>query len=262
MTGRVSMKNLVRTAVFALGLIGGAAQAFANEGIEPHGPEKGWPHAGPTGTFDRASLQRGYQVYKEVCAVCHSMRLLSYRNLTEIGFTEAQVKAIASAYEVPAEPDDEGVIKPRPALPSDRFHSPYPNEKAARAANNGAWPPDLSLIVKARHDGENYIYSLLTGYKEPPPGTTMTVGMHYNEYFPGHQIAMPPPLAIDGQVTYADGAKATIPQMAEDVTAFLAWAAEPKMEIRKQTGLKVMIYLIAFAGIMYAVKRRVWRKLH
>lgn len=262
MTGRAPMKNQRIFPALALTLILAAHPASANEGIEPHGPESGWPQAGMTGTFDRASLQRGFQVYKEVCAACHSMRLLSYRNLTEIGFTADQVKAIASAYQVPDAPDDQGEIHQRAALPSDRFVKPYPNEQAARAANNGALPPDLSLIVKARHGGEDYVYSLLTGYKEPPPGVALMQGMAYNEYFPGHQLAMSAPLVTDGQVTYADGTKATVPQMAQDATAFLAWAAEPKLEVRKQTGLKVMIYLLVFAAVMFAVKKRVWRKLH
>jgi ubiquinol-cytochrome c reductase cytochrome c1 subunit len=231
------------------------------EQAEPHEPATGWPHAGITGTFDRAALQRGYQVYKEVCATCHSMRLLSYRNLTEIGFTEAQVKAIASAYQVPAEPDDNGDVKPRNAIPSDRFHNPYANDKAGRAANNGALPPDLSLMVKARHHGENYVYSLLTGYSKAPDDVKVMAGMYYNPYYPGGQIAMPAPLS-EGAVIYADGTKATVEQMAQDVATFLTWTAEPTLEVRKQTGIKVILFLIVFSGLMYAVKRRVWSKLH
>jgi len=228
---------------------------------EPHQPNAGWKHTGITGTFDRAALQRGYQVYKEVCSACHSLRLLSYRNLTEIGFTEDQVKAIASGYQVPAEPDDNGDVKMRPAMPSDHFVKPFANDKAARAANNGALPPDLSLMAKAREGGENYIYSLLTGFGSSPEGITIMPGMNYNPYFPGGQIGMPAPLS-DGAVTYADGTKATVEQMAHDVATFLAWTAEPKMEIRKQTGIKVVLFLVVFAGIMYGVKRRVWRNLH
>ncbi len=238
-----------------------AAPVAANEQLEPHAPNGGWKHSGITGTFDRAALQRGYQVYKEVCAACHSLRLLSYRNLTDIGFNEEQVKAIAAGYEVPAEPDDNGEIKMRKALPSDHFVKPFANEKAARAANNGALPPDLSLMVKARHGGEDYVYSLLTGYTTPPEDVKIMPGMNYNPYFPGGQIGMPAPLS-EGAVTYADGTKATVDQMAHDVATFLTWAAEPKLEARKQTGLKVMIFLAVFAGIMYAVKRRVWSKLH
>lgn len=249
---------------FAMLLLFGVMTApvmAAGEQKEPHGPPGGWPHAGITGTFDRPSLQRGYQVYKEVCAVCHSMNLLSYRNLADIGFTAEQVKAIAAGYQVPGEPDDQGEIKLRNALPSDRFNKPFANEKAARAANNGALPPDLSLIVKARHHGEDYIYSLLVGYAKAPDEVKLMPGMNYNPYFPGGQIGMAAPLT-EGAVTYADGTKATVEQMAHDVATFLTWAAEPKLEVRKQTGIKVIIFLIVFAGLMYAVKRRVWAKLH
>jgi ubiquinol-cytochrome c reductase cytochrome c1 subunit len=239
-----------------------ATPALASgEQAEPHEPAGGWPHAGITGTFDRAALQRGYQVYKEVCSACHSMKLLAYRNLTDIGFNEEQVKAIASGYQVPAEPDDQGEIKPRNATPADRFNNPFANEKAARAANNGALPPDLSLMAKARHHGETYIYALLTGYAKPPEEVKLMAGMNYNPYYPGGQIAMIAPLA-DGAVTYADGTQATVAQMAKDVATFLTWAAEPSLEVRKQTGIKVILFLIVFAGLMYAVKRRVWSKLH
>jgi ubiquinol-cytochrome c reductase cytochrome c1 subunit len=192
---------------------------------------------------------------------CHSMNLVAFRNLQDIGFNEDQVKAIAAGYQVLGEPDDNGDVKMRPALPADRFVKPFANEKAARAANNGAYPPDLSLMVKARHGGENYVYSLLTGYGTAPEEVKMNPGMSYNPYFPGMQIAMSAPLT-EGAVTYADGTKATIEQMAHDVATFLTWTAEPKLEVRKQTGLKVMLFLFVFAGMMYAVKRRVWRKLH
>ncbi len=240
-----------------------ASAASASSGVEfaPHEPVGGWKHAGLTGTFDRAALQRGYQVYKEVCAACHSMNLVAFRNLQDIGFNEDQVKAISAGYQVMGEPDDNGDVKMRPALPADRFVKPFANEKAARAANNGAYPPDLSLMVKARHGGENYVYSLLTGYGTAPEEVKMNPGMNYNPYFPGMQIAMSAPLT-EGAVTYADGTKATVEQMAHDVATFLTWTAEPKLEVRKQTGLKVMIFLFVFAGIMYAVKRRVWSKLH
>ncbi len=253
-------RSLLILAVAVFGLTSGPSLA-SEDGVKPHAPDGGWHHDGITGTFDRAALQRGFQVYKEVCATCHSLHQVSYRNLTAIGFTEEQVKAIASAYQVPDEPNDMGEVHPRNALPSDRFVGPYANEQAARAANNGALPPDLSLVVKAREGGEDYIYSLLTGFKKPPEGVTLMQGMYYNDYFPGHQIAMAPPLT-EGGVTYADGTQATVPQMAKDVTTFLAWTAEPKLEERKQTGLKVMIYLAVFALVMYLAKRRVWKKLH
>lgn len=255
-----TLRSVCRAALVAALL---SAPAFANsaETSTPHEPPGGWNHAGITGTFDRHALQRGYQVYKEVCAACHSMKLVAFRNLTEIGFSEEQVKAIAAGYQVPDAPDDNGEVKMRPGIPADRFVSPFANEKAARAANNGALPPDLSLMVKARHHGEDYVYSLLTGYTTAPEGVTMGQGMNYNPYFPGGQIAMAAPLA-ESAVTYADGTKATLPQMAADVSTFLAWVAEPKLEERKQTGVKVILFLIAFSLLMYATKRRVWRNLH
>ena len=248
-------------ALLSFTLLAHTASAASGSEFAPHEPVGGWKHSGLTGTFDRAALQRGYQVYKEVCAACHSMNLVAFRNLQDIGFNEDQVKAIAAGYQVLGEPDDNGDVKMRPALPADRFVKPFANEKAARAANNGAYPPDLSLMVKARHGGENYVYSLLTGYGTAPEEVKMNPGMSYNPYFPGMQISMSAPLT-EGAVTYADGTKATIEQMAHDVATFLTWTAEPKLEVRKQTGLKVMLFLFVFAGMMYAVKRRVWRKLH
>ena len=240
-----------------------AAPAFASEdAAPPHAPPAGWPHAGMTGTFDRAALQRGFQVYKQVCAACHSLKLVSYRNLEEIGFSEAQVKAVAAEVQVTDGPNDQGEMFQRPARPSDRFVGPFANDQAARAANNGALPPDLSLMIKARHGHEDYVYSLLTGFNlTPPPEETIAQGMYYNPYFPGRQIAMPPPLSEDA-VTYADGTKAGGEQMARDVTQFLTWAAEPKLEARKRTGLKVLIFLAVLSGVMYALKRKVWKKLH
>lgn len=236
--------------------------AFASEKLEPHSPPSGWPHEGAFGTFDRPSLQRGFQVYKQVCSTCHSMKYLSYRDLAALGFNEAEVKAIAADYQVSDGPNDQGEMYQRPGRPSDNFVKPYPNEAAARAANGGALPPDLSLIIKAREGHEDYVYSLLTGFGlTPPAGEVMGTGMNYNPYFPGHQIAMPPPLS-DNSVTYADGTKATIEQEARDVVQFLSWAAEPKMEDRKETGLRVILFLIAFAAFMYAVKRSIWKDLH
>ena len=221
--------------------------------------QQDWSFNGPFGKFDRASLQRGFLVYKQVCSACHGMKFLSYRNLMDIGLTELQVKAIAAEYTVVDGPNDEGDMFERPAVPSDRFKYPYANEKQGRAVNNGAYPPDLSLMAKARHDGANYIYSLLTGYSDPPADVQVGPGMHYNKYFAGGQIAMAAPLVSDGQVAYpADGPEATIDQMAWDVTNFLMWAAEPKMEVRKQTGIKVIFFLCVFACVMYAVKRKVW----
>lgn len=245
-----------------------SSNAMPSEGVKeypalsPHGPEQGWPHKELLGTYDRAALQRGFQVYKQVCSSCHSLRLVSYRNLTDLGFNEAETKALAADYQVTDGPNDQGEMYQRPARPSDHFVSPYANEKAARAANGGALPPDLSLIIKARHEHEDYVYSLLTGYGiTPPEGEKIAEGMNYNPYFAGHQIAMPQPLNEEA-VTYADGTKSTVKQMASDVVQFLTWAGEPKMEVRKETGLKTLLFLIVFSIVLYGVKRRVWKKLH
>ena len=236
-----------------------APTAFA-AGDAPKPEKQIWSFKGAFGTFDRAALQRGFQVYKEVCAVCHSMNHLSYRNLADLGFNDAEIKAIAAEYTVVDGPNDEGEMFDRPGKPSDKFVNPYPNQKAARAANNGAYPADLSLMTKARLGGADYVYALLTGYKEPPEGFDLQGGMAYNEYFPGHQISMPVPL-MEGQVEYADRTKATVEQMARDVTTFLAWAAEPEMEKRKQLGIAVLIYLGLFTLLMYFGMRRVWARL-
>jgi len=236
------------------------ALAAGDGTLPPHQPPAGWPHKGMTGTYDRAALQRGFQVYKEVCSACHGAKQLAYRNLAALGFNEAEVKAIAAEYKVTDGPNDQGAMYERAAQPADRFVGPFPNDQAARLANNGALPPDLSLIVKARKGHEDYIYSLLTGFTDPPVGVKVAEGMYYNGYFPGHQIAMPPPLS-DSAVTYADGTKATVEQQARDVVQFLAWASEPEMEKRKQTGLKVLLFLAAFLVVTIAVKKRVWRGL-
>jgi ubiquinol-cytochrome c reductase cytochrome c1 subunit len=229
---------------------------------EPQGPAGGWPERGITGAYDRAALQRGFQVYAQICSTCHSMKLVSYRDLAQLGFSDAEVKAIAAGYQVSDGPNDQGDMFQRPARPSDRFVSPFANDQAARAANNGALPPDLSLIIKARHGNEDYIYSILTGFGQTPPANeTIAKGMNYNPYFAGHQIAMPAPLH-EGAVSFADGTPATVDQMAKDVVQFLAWTSEPHLEDRHQTGIKVILFLIVFAGVMYGVKRKVWEKLH
>lgn len=253
------MKITMR-AILAVLALGAATPAFA-AGTQPTPPAQNWSFNGPFGTFDRAELQRGYQVYKEVCAACHSMKYVAFRNLRDIGFTEAEVKALAATFEVTDGPNDSGEMFQRPGLPQDKFPSPFPNEKAARASNGGAYPLDLSLIAKARAHGPDYIRALLTGYKAAPAGFTVGEGLQYNEYFPGHQIAMPQPLN-DDQVTYADGTKASVEQMAHDVSAFLMWAAEPKLEDRKRMGLKVMIFLVVLTGLFFAAKKRIWAKLH
>jgi len=240
-----------------LGALALAAPALAQEEAPPH---PGWSFSGPFGTFDRAAAQRGFQVYKDVCANCHSLKEAYYRNLEGIGLSAEQVKAIAASIQVPAIGDD-GQPTTRPALPSDHFRSPFANDLAARAALNGALPPDLSVIVNARAGGADYIYGVLTGYGEPPAGMKMGNGMYYNKYFPGHQIAMPPPLQAD-TVTYADGTKATLGQEAHDVVTFLSYIAEPHMEERKRTGVKVLIFLVMLTCVTYAVKRKVWADVH
>ena len=222
--------------------------------------QKEWSFDGFFGTVDRQAAQRGYQVYKEVCASCHSMKLIPFRTLQHIGFSEKEVKTIAASYEVEDGPDDAGDMFMRPARPSDHFPSPYSNENAARASNNGAYPPDLSLMVKARPDGANYLYSLLLGYEDPPSDMKMGVGMYYNAYYPGHQIAMPSPL-IEGLVEYMDETDSSKEQMAHDLVHFMQWASEPEMEERKSIGIKVIIYLIAFTLFFYLAKNIVWARL-
>ncbi len=220
-----------------------------------------WNFDGMLGTFDRTSIQRGFQVYREVCAACHSLHLVAFRNLTEIGFSEAEAKEIAKNYNVVDGPNDSGEMFERPALLSDRFPSPYANEKAARASNNGTFPPDLSLVVRARENGPDYIYSLLTGFNQTPPqGMVIQDGMHYNPYFPGMQISMAPPLS-EGVVSYGDGTKATIDQMSRDVVNFLQWTADPKMEKRKSTGIKVLLFLAIFTALFIVAKKRMWNDI-
>jgi len=219
-----------------------------------------WPFEGIFGTFDRQAAQRGAQVYFEVCSACHSNHNLYYRNLKDIGFSEAEIKQLAQKYTVKDGPNAEGEMFDRPALPSDRFVSPYPNEEAARAANNGAYPVDLSLIIKARHDGPNYVFSLLSGYQEAPADIKLMPGLYYNPYFEGGQIAMPPPLT-QGQVTFSDDTPATVEQMAKDVVVFLQWAAEPEMEHRKSMGLKVMIFFLVFTVFFYIAEKKIWKNL-
>lgn len=219
-----------------------------------------WPFEGIFGTFDRQAAQRGAQVYLEVCSTCHSNHNLYYRNLKDIGFSEAEIKQLAQKYTVKDGPNAEGEMFDRPALPSDRFVSPYPNEEAARAANNGAYPVDLSLIIKARQDGPNYVFSLLSGYQDAPADVKLMPGLYYNPYFEGGQIAMPPPLT-EGQVTFSDGTPATVEQMAKDVVVFMQWAAEPEMEHRKSMGLKVMIFLLVFTVFFYMAKKKIWKNI-
>ncbi len=245
------------TLAFA-GLIGLAGAAQAQEITLP--PQH-FSFDGPFGTFDRASAQRGFQVYKEVCSACHSMKEAYYRNLEGIGLTEDQVKAIAAGITVQGGLDDSGNPVERPALPSDHFRSPFANDKAARVANNGALPPDQSVIEKAREDGPTYIVDLLNGYRDPPPGVKVGDGLYYNLYFPGHQIAMPQPLH-DGAVTYADGTPASVEQMSRDVSTFLTYMANPEMEQRKRMGVRIVLFLAGMTVVTYAVKRKIWANVH
>jgi ubiquinol-cytochrome c reductase cytochrome c1 subunit len=223
-----------------------------------------WSFKGMTGRFDRSSLQRGYQVYNEVCASCHSMNLLSYRNLGEKGgpeFSIDQVKAIAASFEVTDGPDSQGEMFTRPGRPSDKFVSPYPNVQASTAANGGAYPPDMSVLVKARKGGADYIYSVLMGYEEAPQDFELEDGVYYNRYMGGNKIKMAKPL-LEGSVTYIDGTEATESQMAMDVTTFLAWASEPHLEARHQTGFKVIMYLIILTILVYLSMRRLWLRIN
>jgi ubiquinol-cytochrome c reductase cytochrome c1 subunit len=251
--------GLTRTAM-ALALVLIAAPVTASETASP--AAQNWSFAGLFGTFDRAAQQRGFQVYKEVCSGCHSLDQVAYRNLAALGYNEDQIKAIAATVEVTDGPNDDGEMFTRKGKPYDKFKNPFPNENAARAANNGAYPPDLSVITKARPHGIDYLYALLISYKEEPPkGVKLAEGMFYNTAFPGAQIAMLPPLAPDA-IQYQDGTKATVAQMAKDVTTFLAWAAEPELEERKSMGRGVILFLIALTALLYALKRKIWADLH
>lgn len=254
---------MIRPSLKALAVIGAlfAAPAAQAAGEQIAIPDTRFSFEGLFGTFDRASAQRGFQVYKEVCASCHAMRLVAYRNLRELGLSDAEVRAIAATVQIVDGPNDEGQMFERPGRPSDRFRRPFANDAAARAANNGALPPDLSVIVKARQGGADYLYALLTGYADPPAGVTMMEGMNYNRYFPGHQIAMANPLNAD-QVTFHDGTRATVEQMARDVTTFLAWAAEPELETRRAMGVRILLFLAVLGGLVYAVKRKIWADVH
>ena len=252
------MKKLsIGAAVLLFGLPAGAA--LAAEGKEL--PERDWSFSGIFGQFDRGAMQRGLQVYREVCSGCHGLRFIAFRNLAALGYGEDEIKAIAADYSIEDGPNEEGEMFERPGRPSDRFPSPFPNDKAAAANNNGAVPPDLSLIVKARTGGADYVHGLLTGYAEPPEDLEILEGQNYNLYFPGNVTAMAPPLFEDA-VEYGDGTPATVERMATDVATFLAWTAEPEMEERKSMGIGVMLFLLVFTGVLYAVKRKVWADLH
>jgi cytochrome c1 len=275
---KIKMKKLISLAIAGFALAGVSSVAQASEG-QKDAKNISYSFEGAFGKFDRTQLQRGYKVYKEVCSNCHSMNLVSYRNLAEAGiFDEKQVKALAATFTYKADPDDTGEVKDRPGLPSDIFKSPFDNEQQARAANGGALPPDMSLLARSRPGwygtfnqlwngigGPQYIYSVVTGYDEPMTDEMkkeQPEGKHHNPYFAnGPWIGMAAPLA-DGQVTFDDGAPNKIDDMARDVSAFLAWASEPHMEERKHVGFMVMIYLAVLAGLLYFVKKRVWADVH
>ena len=220
---------------------------------------------GPFGRFDKQQLQRGFQVYKEVCSACHSLRHVAFRDLAALGYNEPEIKAIAKGFQVPGIDPNTGEATTRPGLSTDYFPKPYANDIAARAANNNAVPPDLSLMTKARHDGAAYVYSLLTGYQKQPaellkefPDSKTPDGLHYNPYFANLNLAMAPPLTSEGQVTYGDGTKATVDQMSQDVAAFLTWTAEPSLDKRKQTGWPVVGFLLFATVLAYLAKQQVW----
>ena len=254
------MRKLVFAAALAAAAWGGQAGSLqAAEAIKI--PKQDWSFQGIFGTFDRGALQRGLQVYREVCAGCHSLDQIAFRNLSDLGYSEDEVKAFAAEALVVDGPDDEGEMFERAGIPADYFPNPFPNAKAAAAANGGAIPPDLSLMAKARIGGPNYIYALMTGYQEPPADFELLDGLSYNAYFPGHQIAMAQPMD-DDSVEFADGTPATLEQMSRDLTTFLMWTAEPMLETRKQWGIKVMLFLIVFTALLYATKRKVWSDLH
>ncbi|WP_187335322.1 cytochrome c1 [Novosphingopyxis iocasae] len=232
---------------------------FHEEPLDIH-----YPSDGPLGTFDKAQLQRGLKVFREVCAACHSLNQVTFRSLTDLGYSEDQVKTIAAEWpiETPSINPDTGEAATRPPLPIDHFPAPYPNDVAARAANNNAVPPDLSLITKAREGGAEYVDSLLRGYRPVPADlpevNRPTAGLHYNPWFANLNIAMPPPLTSDGQVTYDDGTASTVEQMSKDVSAFLIWTAEPKLPARKQTGWAVILFLIFATALGYMAYRNIW----
>ncbi len=275
----------MQRAIFALVLAGSLtaiaapASAQLTEQVPP--PRLKWSFAGPFGKYDEAQLQRGFKIYREVCANCHSMDMVAFRNLADAGgpgFTEAQVEAVAIEYKI-KDLDDLGNQIERAGRPADHFPAPFANELAAKASNGGTAPPDMSTLAKARgysrgfpwfifdaftqyqEQGPDYIAALVSGFKDPPKGFTLPEGAHYNEYFPGHAIVMPPPLQ-DGQVKYDDGSPETVAQYSKDVAAFLMWAAEPHLDARKRIGFQVFIFLIVFAGLTYFTKKKVWSAVH
>ena len=255
------MKNSLKIFYLIILFIGYPINSYSAEKVEYLKTD--WSFKGLFGKFDRGALQRGYQVYTEVCSSCHSMKYVSYRNLAEKGgpeFTEAQAKAIAASFEVTDGPNADGEMFTRPGKLSDKFVMPYENVKAAQAANGGAYPPDMSVLVKARGGGANYIYSLLQGYEDPPYGVTLDEGVHYNKYMYGNKIKMANPLS-DGLVEYSDGTEATVEQMSKDITTFLMWTAEPHLEARHKMGFKAIVYLIILTILVYFSMKRIWSRI-
>ena len=255
------MKNFLKVLSLIILFVGVSFSSYSAEKVEYLKTD--WSFKGLFGKFDRVSLQRGYQVYTEVCASCHSMKYLSYRNLAEKGgpeFSEAEVKAIAASFEVTDGPNADGEMFQRPGKLSDKFVMPYDNVKAAQAANGGAYPPDMSVLVKARGGGVDYIYSLLQGYEDAPSGMTLDEGVHYNKFMYGNKIRMAAPLS-DGLIEYGDGTEATVEQMSKDVTTFLMWAAEPHLESRHQMGFKAIMYLIILTILVYFSMKKIWSRI-
>ncbi|XP_037236928.1 cytochrome c1, heme protein, mitochondrial [Falco biarmicus] len=257
-----------KVALSALGLLaaGGGGLALALRSavdageLEMHPPSFPWSHSSPLAALDHGSVRRGFQVYKQVCSACHSLEYVAFRNLIGVTHTEAEAKALAEEVEVMDGPDENGEMFMRPGKISDYFPKPYPNPEAARAANNGALPPDLSYIVNARHGGEDYVFSLLTGYCDPPAGVTVREGLHYNPYFPGQAIGMAPPI-YNEILEYDDGTPATMSQIAKDVCTFLRWAAEPEHDHRKRMGLKMLMISGLLSCLLYYMKRHKWSVL-
>jgi len=255
------VKNLIRLSFLILLTIGSQLNSNAAEKVEYLKTD--WSFKGPFGKFDRSALQRGFQVYTEVCSSCHSMKYLSYRNLVQSGgpeFSEVQAKAIAASFEVKDGPNADGEMFMRPGRLSDKFVMPYENEKAAQAANGGAYPPDMTVLVKARGGGVDYIYSLLQGYEDPPAGVTLDDGVYYNKYMYGNKIKMSNQLS-DGLVEYSDGTNASVEQMAKDVTTFLMWTAEPHLETRHRMGFKAIVYLIILTVLVYFSMKKIWSRI-
>ncbi|MBF0269830.1 MAG: cytochrome c1 [Alphaproteobacteria bacterium] len=251
------LRTVLIPAALAFGLV--ATPALASGGAPL--TKQSWSWDGVFGAYDQAQLKRGFQVFHEVCSNCHGLKLVAYRNLKVIGLSEEEAKAVAGEREVKDGPNDEGEMFNRPGKLSDHYIPPFANDQAARVSNNGALPPDLSLITKARVGGPDYVYSLLMGYADTPEGFTLNDGMNYNKIFAGNQIGMAPPIS-DDLVTYADGTKASADQIAKDVVSFLNWAAEPEMDARKGMGLKVMLFLLVLTGLFYALKRKIWADVH